>query len=52
MKLLSMTVIAALTGTATLAHGGAHLHPHGIDTSIIVLTAAALAVAAFALIRK
>ncbi len=52
MKLLSMTFIAAVTGTATLAHSGAHLHPHGIDTSIIVLTAAALAVVAFALIRK
>ena len=42
------TTMAALIGTtgAALAHGGAHLHPHGSDTAWgLVLGVTALAVA-------
>jgi len=42
------TTMAALMGTtgAALAHGGAHLHPHGSDTAwglVLGVTALALA---------
>ncbi|MDV4167436.1 hypothetical protein [Rhodovulum sp. FJ3] len=42
------TTMAALIGTtgAALAHGGAHLHPHGSDTAwglVLGVTALALA---------
>jgi hypothetical protein len=43
------TTMAALMGTtgAALAHGGAHLHPHGSDTAWgLVLGVTALALAA------
>lgn len=52
MKLLCMTITAALTGQAASAHGGAHLHPHGLDTAIMALMAASLAVIAIAVARK
>lgn len=42
------TTMAALIGTtgAALAHGGAHLHPHGSDTAwSLVLGVTALALA-------
>ena len=42
------TTMAALMGTtgAALAHGGAHLHPHGSDTAWgLVLGVSALALA-------
>lgn len=52
MKMAFITFAATVTGTASLAHGGAHIHPHGIDASVVVLTIVALGVAALAVVRK
>lgn len=52
MKLPLITIAAALAGTAASAHGGAHLHPHGIDLWVIALITAGVGIASFALMRR
>ena len=54
MKLITMTLISGLASSAAFAHNGAHIHPHGIDTLVLALIAAAAAsaIAAVAILRK
>lgn len=44
MKTLALTSFAVLAAAPAFAHGGAHLHPHGIDT-MVAATALLAAVA-------
>jgi uncharacterized OsmC-like protein len=42
MKRLTFTLGAALIGSPALAHGGAHLHPHGFELGTAALAACAV----------
>lgn len=48
MKHLALTTLFATAATPTLAHGGAHLHPHGIE-ALVALAALASVVMLLAL---
>ena len=52
MKLLSMSLGAALIGTAATAHSGGHLHPHGSDALVVGMIVTVFAVAAVLALRR
>lgn len=44
MKRLILLAPACLMASPAFAHGGAHLHPHGIETAIAALSFATVGV--------
>ncbi|MGH1416543.1 MAG: peptidase M23 [Pelagimonas sp.] len=51
MKTLTFTAVSALIATPALAHGGAHLHPHGVEPMVAGLAILSVALLIFALRR-
>lgn len=47
-----LTPIAALTAMPAFAHSGAHLHPHGAETWLVVVLAAVTAVGTMTFVRS
>lgn len=47
MKHLTLAATMAFVASPALAHGGAHLHPHGIEFAVAGLAAATLTLVAF-----
>ncbi|MCB5200088.1 hypothetical protein LGQ03_12635 [Loktanella sp. TSTF-M6] len=37
MKHLSLTIAAILAASPALAHGGAHIHPHGMEIPLSLM---------------
>jgi hypothetical protein len=46
-----LTPVAALTAFPAFAHSGAHLHPHGAESWLVVALAAMTVVGTIALVR-
>ena len=52
---LALAFAASLVSSSALAHGGAHMHPHGLEgawIAALVATVAVAALVAFRAIRK
>ncbi len=48
--MIRVLIPALLVPTSVLAHDGAHLHPHGAESSVAAMAVLALAAAAFAVL--
>lgn len=48
MKILALTAVSALVAAPALAHGGAHLHPHGMEFTVAGLAVLSVALIVFA----
>lgn len=46
-----LTFLFALCATPGLAHSGAHLHPHGLDSAMLIAIAALGAAAAYTVVK-
>lgn len=51
MKILPLTAVSALVAAPALAHGGAHLHPHGVELTVAGLAILSAALLVFAMRR-
>ncbi len=52
MKFLFTIGAASLAATAAMAHGNAHLHPHGAEVYLAAVVVAGLGIVALKTIRK
>lgn len=52
MKTFLISSAVSLFGTSAMAHGGAHLHPHGADTFLMAVLVVGFGIAALLAVRR